>query len=58
LALHRDGGFSEVFNGPGRVAWEASGAMEKNGQRPISVRKLQKLMTQVSEDGRTVRLLG
>jgi hypothetical protein len=49
LRLLRDGSVREVFNGPGSLAWNAAGPMQKNGQRPISVSKLQKLMSSVSE---------
>jgi len=31
---------SLVYNGPGELAWEATGAIQKNGQRPISLTRL------------------
>lgn len=43
LHLAQDGSVSEVFNGPGALAWNAAGKMQKNGQRPISERKLREL---------------
>jgi hypothetical protein len=47
LKIHRNGEASEIFNGPGSVAWEAAGKMQKNGQRAISVNKLTRLMSSV-----------
>ena len=55
LKLESDGNVSEVFNGPGDLAWSNAGAMQKNGQRPISVSKLRFLMDRVAEDDRLVR---
>jgi len=52
LHLARDGSCSEVFNGPGDLVWAHCGAMQKNGQRPISLPKLRVLMEQVSKDER------
>ena len=40
---------SEVYNGPGAPVWEAAGAMQRNGQRPISLSKLRRLMVCVPE---------
>ncbi|OLS50216.1 hypothetical protein BV379_19290 [Rhodovulum sulfidophilum] len=34
---------SVVFNGPGAIAWEAAGSMQKNGQRSIGIKKLAEL---------------
>ena len=47
LHLARDGSATEVFNGPGSLVWSQCGAMQKNGQRPISVSKLRALMNEV-----------
>jgi hypothetical protein len=47
LRLQRDGGLEEIYNGPGRLAWEAAGERQKNGQKPISLSKLKKLMVGV-----------
>lgn len=52
LHLARDGSCSEVFNGPGALAWAHCGAMQKNGQRPISIAKLRVLMVQVPDGQR------
>lgn len=52
LHLAEDGSSSEVFNGPGALAWAHCGAMQKNGQRPISLSKLRKLMEQVPNSQR------
>jgi hypothetical protein len=30
----------EIYNGPGKLAWDAAGAVAKNGQKSISVKKL------------------
>jgi hypothetical protein len=48
LGIASDGTPFEIFNGPGLVAWEGAGRMQKNGQRPISVSKLRKLHQKVS----------
>jgi hypothetical protein len=48
LAIAGNGTPIEVFNGPGSVAWQAAGRMQKNGQRSIGVRKLVRLMDTVS----------
>jgi len=48
LLLDFTGASSEVFNGPGRMVWQACGAPQKNGQRPISVAKLRILAKQVA----------
>lgn len=47
LHLDRNGHATEVFNGPGGIVWTSCGAMQKNGQRPISLSKLRTLMQQV-----------
>jgi hypothetical protein len=48
LRLNKDGSADEVFNGPGHLAWDAAGPMQRNGQRPIRLSTLRKLMSQVS----------
>ena len=55
LKLARDGSFTEVFNGPGELAWSAAGRMQKNGQRALSVSKLRALMDQVDQEARLPR---
>jgi hypothetical protein len=52
LNLNKEGHATEVFNGPGALVWSSCGAMQKNGQRPVSLSKLRKLMTQVPEGAR------
>lgn len=47
IRLHRDGSTTEVFNGPGELAWVHAGKVQKNGQRPISLSKLRRLMLSV-----------
>ena len=47
LQLGKDGNATEVFNGPGQMVWANCGAMQKNGQRPISLAKLRTLMHEV-----------
>lgn len=52
LRIHRDGTFSEEYNGPGKLAWERCGKMQKNGQRPISLAKLRILQAEVPDSTR------
>jgi len=47
LKLGRDGVATEVYNGPGSLAWEAAGKMQKTGQRGLSLSRLTKLMANV-----------
>ena len=55
IKLEPDGGFNEVFNGPGRIAWEATGPEQKNGQSPITLSRLRHLMEGVPQGARIVR---
>lgn len=57
LEIHKDGTFSEVYNGPGKLAWEQCGKMQKNGQRPISLARLRNLQTEVPVSDRLKRIL-
>ena len=52
LRIHRNGTFSEEYNGPGKLAWEHCGKMQKNGQRPISLAKLRILQAEVPDSVR------
>ena len=52
LKLEKTGHVHEVYNGPGALAWNAAGKMQKTGQRPISLAKLSRLMKQVAEGQR------
>lgn len=56
LALHKDGSNTEIYNGPGLLAWDNSGKPQKNGQRSITVSKLKKLMAQVPENEQLPRV--
>jgi hypothetical protein len=39
-----------VYDGPGAPVWEAAGAMQKNGQRPISLAKLRAVREAFAEE--------
>lgn len=43
LQRSKGAGVRIVFNGPGSLAWELAGKMQKNGQRPISLKRLGEL---------------
>ena len=55
LQIHSDGTFSEVYNGPGKLAWDNCGKLQKNGQQPISLAKLRSLQVEVPEEERLKR---
>lgn len=38
---------TEIYNGPGSVPWSTAGAVQKNGQRRISLTTLTRLMQDV-----------
>ena len=57
LRILPGGRWREVYNGPGELAWENAGKMQKNGQRPVSVSKLAQLMENVSEEDRLQRVV-
>ena len=44
IKLFQDGSWEEIYNGPGDLAWNNAGKMQKNGQRPISIAKLKAIM--------------
>ena len=52
LKLDKRGQAEEIYNGPGKPAWDGCGRMQKNGQRAISLAKLRRLMKGVLESGR------
>lgn len=56
IKILKDRSFIEVFNGPGHLAWQNAGNMQKNGQRAISVSKLKKLMNDVANSSRTPKV--
>ena len=47
IQLNEVGGWQEIYNGPGKLAWDHAGKMQKNGQRQITLSKLSDLMLQV-----------
>ena len=49
LKLNRDGTLTEIYRGEGKPAWDASGKMQKNGQRPLSLSKLKAIANRFSE---------
>lgn len=54
LVLHRPKGgpVRVVYNGPGDAPWEQAGKMQSNGQRTISLRKLEGLDRLVAAEAR------
>jgi hypothetical protein len=52
LRLLTSGQAEEVYNGPGRQAWNKAGPMQKNGQRQISISMLSRLMDAVPSQER------
>lgn len=49
LRINRDGGFEEVYNGPGDIAWELVGKRQKTGQCHVSLAKLRAAMAEIPE---------
>lgn len=52
MRLTRDGSFEEVYNGPGKQVWDATGRLQKTGQRHISISKLMVLSGNVEAEDR------
>ena len=52
-----DGSWEEIYNGPGKAAWDNAGKMQKNGQRPISLSKLRNLMGSVDVNDKIARIV-
>ena len=50
LKILSSGDFSTIYNGPGKLAWDNAGKMQKNGQRALAVSKLEDLMKEVAVD--------
>jgi hypothetical protein len=50
LRLTTEGAAEEVYNGPGDLAWNAAGPMQRNGQRPIRLSTLRRLMRSVAPE--------
>ena len=57
IRLLSDGSWEEIYNGPGKAAWDNAGKMQKNGQRPISLSKLRNLMGSVDIKDKIARIL-
>lgn len=57
IKLFSDGSWEEAYNGPGKPVWDNAGKMQKNGQRPISLSKLKKLMIGVEKEDKIVTVL-
>ena len=55
IQLKKDGTIEELYNGPGALAWQHCGRQQKNGQSPISVSTLRRLMKDVPEHERLSR---
>ena len=51
LKIDREGNIWEIYNGPGDKPWELSGKKQKNGQRAISLRKLESIDKEESSSG-------
>lgn len=49
LRINRGGGFEEVYNGPGDIAWELVGKRQKTGQCHVSLAKLRAAMAEIPE---------
>jgi hypothetical protein len=43
LKINRNGKLDEIYRGPGEPAWDAAGRMQKNGQRPLTIARLNQL---------------
>lgn len=56
LKIHRDGSSEEIYNGPGRLAWENCGKIRKTGQCPISLARLRMLQEDVLPEDRLKRI--
>ena len=59
LQLHRDGSFTEIYNGPGALVWAlfAGKPMPSNGQHQVSLTRLRRLAAEVPEASRLKRRL-
>lgn len=57
IQLLTDGSWNEIYNGPGKPVWDNAGKMQKNGQRPISLHKLRRLMEIVKDSDKIKRVL-
>jgi hypothetical protein len=57
LRILPNGEAEEVYNGPGELAWENAGKMQRTGQRPISLARLAELMESVPEQDRLPKVI-
>ena len=55
IQITSDGKWTEIYNGKGKRVWDNVGKLQKNGQRPISLAKLKKLMEDVQESEKISR---
>lgn len=55
LKLLKDGTAVEVYNGPGKPAWETAGKLQKNGQKSISLSRLRILMETVPSNQKILK---
>ena len=56
LQIQRDGSFTEIYNGPGKVVWGNCGKLQKNGQRAISLSKLSYLQKDIPDEDKIHRI--
>lgn len=47
IKIFSDGTWDTIYNGPGRPIWENTGKKQKNGQRPITLSKIQKIKSEI-----------
>lgn len=57
IQILSDGSWCEIYNGPGKTAWDQAGKMQKNGQRQIYINKLKNLMDALNESDKIKRIL-
>ena len=55
LRLLKNGTAEEIYNGPGKPAWDNAGARQKNGQKSISLSRLRVLMETMPESQKVKR---
>lgn len=56
LRILPNGESEEVYNGPGELAWKNAGRKQKNGQCPVPLSKLTKLMENIPKEDRLPRV--
>lgn len=56
LHRHKAGSVRVAYNGPGGPVWASCGALQKNGQRPITLAKLGKIDALVADADRLPRV--